>query len=197
MDGSVQLWCCVESLKPTQERNSDTENQWLTVASVALAWTGTLNRIYLHNLIQTAIGQGKLAPNISISWNHLCTVSYGRKCVIVMFLGQNIRPLTCNEKSDEWVEEKWSWRGFLSIMELELTECRRPRARPAVGWMFVSAYLAREGWRYWRGWRRGRTFPGWRTRRPRTRTRTFSIPLTLSSAQKSSLQAVTRLQTRQ
>ena len=87
-----------KKLKPTQERNSDTENQWLTVASVALACTGTLNRIYLHNLIQTAIGKGKLAPNIYLSWNHLCTVSYSRKCVIVMFLGQNIRPLTCNEQ---------------------------------------------------------------------------------------------------
>jgi hypothetical protein len=34
----------------TLERKVETENQWLTVARVALAWTGTLKMMYLKKI---------------------------------------------------------------------------------------------------------------------------------------------------
>ena len=60
LNGSKKLHFSVNLLIIlTQERISETENQWFTVERVAFAWTGTLKTIYLG---------GKMTAEIERDW---------------------------------------------------------------------------------------------------------------------------------
>ena len=42
----------------TWDRNLETENQWLTIVRVALAWTGTLKMMYLREAAKNILRGG-------------------------------------------------------------------------------------------------------------------------------------------